>query len=65
MLRYTKENLNTPFPELIEGADNPETPLQFIRNSEIEFEMVPADIDSMNEDQLNEYADFLDYLWTK
>lgn len=65
MTRFTKGNIDTPFTELFEGADNTETPRQFIKNSEIEFGIEHADIDSMNEYQLNEYADMLDYLWLK
>lgn len=64
-MQITKENMNTPFSELIEGADNPETPRQFIRNSEAEFGLEPADIDSMSEEELNGYIEHLDYLWDK
>jgi len=64
-MRITKENIDTPFNELISGADNPETPREFIMNSEAEFGIGPADIDNMSEDELNEYIDNLDDLWGK
>jgi hypothetical protein len=65
ILQLTKELLDTPFSKFIEGATNPETPREFIRSSEKEFEMRRADIDNMSEDELNGYIEHLDYLWTK
>jgi hypothetical protein len=64
-LQITKELLDTPFSKFIDGATNPETPRQFIRSSEKEFEMKRADIENMDEEELNGYIEFLDYLWTK
>jgi hypothetical protein len=64
-LRITKDNLDTPYTELIEGATNTETPRQFIRNTEKEFDMQWVELEKLSEDGLNEYIEFLDYLWTK
>ena len=61
----TTGQLDIPFYQLFEGANNLETPRQFIRNSEKEFCMSPVDIDRMDVEELNEYIEFLDYLWTK
>lgn len=63
-MQITKFNLDIPFSELT-GCENTETPREFIRNSEEEFGMKPADIDNMPEDELNGYIEFLDYLWNK
>lgn len=49
----------------IEEANNTETLREFIRNSEEWFGMNQVDIDSISEEKLNEYIDFLDYLWEK
>jgi glycerol-3-phosphate responsive antiterminator len=59
------DNIDTRFCDLIEGATNKETPRQFIRNTEEELGIRPADIDNMSEDELNVYIDRLDDLWGK
>lgn len=48
-----------------EGSTNEETFREFIRNSEDEFGMKHEDIDNFDDEKLNEYLEFLDYLWTK
>jgi hypothetical protein len=61
----TKEQLDIPICELEPAATNTETFRDFISSSENEFCMEPRDIDSMTDQELNEYIDFLDYLWDK
>jgi hypothetical protein len=34
-------------------------------DSEEEFGMEPRDLDPMTDEELHEYLEFLDYLWTK
>jgi hypothetical protein len=63
MIRH--DQLDIPICELHEGATNTETMRDFIRNSEHMFEMAPKDIDTLSEEELNKYIDFLDYLWEK
>lgn len=62
---YKPENLDTPINELEPLASNKQTPREYIRQSEEEFGLEPADIDNMNETQLEDYMDELDYLWDK
>jgi hypothetical protein len=64
-VQITKELLDTPICELIEGVDNTETFRKFIRNSELFFCLDEQDIDNMPEDELNAYIEHLDYLWEK
>lgn len=61
----THKDLDTPYSQLIEGATNPETPREFIKDSEREFEIERVDIDNLEARVLNRYIEFLDYLWTK
>lgn len=42
-----------------------ESLLEFIRNSEKEFELPKKDVFSMEINELDNYVDELDYLWTK
>lgn len=49
----------------LEEANNTETLRNFIRTSEEWFEMNQVDIDSLSEEDLNKYINFLDYLWEK
>lgn len=64
-MQIKKNHLDTPFSKFIEGATNPETPREFIRSSENEFEMKRADIENMSDKELHKYIEFLDYLWAK
>lgn len=61
----TKENLDKRICDVHEFAQNTETFREFIRNSEEFFGMHPREIDSMSEEDLNGYINFLDYLWDK
>lgn len=65
MSNFTKDQLDTPICELEEGAGNTETLREFIQNTEKEFELIPKNLDGMSDKLLNEYLDFLDYLWEK
>lgn len=60
-----KKALDKRICDVVEGASNTETYREFIRNSEENFEMDKADIDSMDDKSLNDYVEFLDYLWSK
>jgi hypothetical protein len=42
-----------------------ETYLDFIRSSEYEFKMEEKSFENINIEKLDEYIDFLDYLWEK
>ncbi len=62
---YKPENLDTPINELEPLASNTQTPREYIRSSEEEFGLEPAELDWMNEQQLEDYMDELDELWNK
>lgn len=49
----------------VEGGDNEETYREFIKVSEIAFELEHKDLDSMSDEDLGTYIQWLDYLWTK
>lgn len=55
---YTKEDLDKP-------VNDNETLREYIKNSENELGMDPSEIDTMKDSELNEYIEFIDYLWTK
>ena len=60
-----KEVLNKRICDVVEGASNTQTFREFIRESEDEFEIAPANLDSMSEEELSNYLDFLSELWYK
>jgi hypothetical protein len=60
----TKENLDKRICD-VEGSANEETFREYIKNSEEEFEMEHRNLDNLSDEQLHEYLEFLDYLWTK
>lgn len=60
-----KEVLNKRICDVVEGASNAQTFREFIRESEDEFEIASANLDSMSEEELSNYLDFLDELWYK
>lgn len=60
-----KENLNKRICDCEANANNILTYRQFIRAAEEEFEMEKANLDSMNEEELKKYLDFIDYLYEK
>lgn len=53
-----KENLDVMVNE-------EETLREFIRNTENEFDLVEEDLESMSDEEFEEYVEFLDDLWNK
>lgn len=60
-----KENLDKRICDCESDADNTLTYRQFIRTAEEEFDMGKTNLDSMNEEELKKYLDFIDYLYEK
>ena len=60
-----KENLDKRICDCEPGADNTLTYREFIRVSEEELEMEKANLDSMPEEELKDYLNFIDYLYEK
>ena len=60
-----KENLDKRICDCESDAYNTLTYREFIRVSEEEFEMEKLNLDSMNEEELKNYLDFIDYLYEK
>ena len=52
-----KEVLNKRICDVVEGASNTQTFREFIRESEDEFEIAPANLDSMSEEELSNYGE--------
>lgn len=48
-----------------EDATNTQTYHEFIRESEEELGLDPRDLLTITDEQLQEYVEWLDYLWTK
>lgn len=61
----TKEQLDIPICDIEDTATNEGTFREFIRSSEEEFGLQNLDIDGMTDEELNDYIEQLDYLWTK
>jgi len=57
-MQYTSEHMHTKVNEN-------ETLLQFIRNTEKEFNLNVANLGAMPDKEFNDYIDFLDDLWCK
>jgi len=49
----------------IEGGRNTQTYREFIRESEKEFGYEHMDLENMTDEELNDWVEHLDYLWTK
>ncbi|EOU1110458.1 hypothetical protein [Clostridium perfringens] len=70
---YKHSDLDKRICDIEKGATNTETLREFIKRSEKEFglepsekfELEPVDLDSMIEEDLNNYIDYLDRLWEK
>ncbi|AIW03371.1 hypothetical protein CPT_Mater214 [Bacillus phage Mater] len=62
---FTHENLDVPFSELVPGSQNGETTREFIRATEEAYGLASKDLNTLNEEQLNQYIDWLDELWLK
>jgi len=57
-MQYTSEDIN-------KQVNENETLLQFIRNSEKEFNLNVANLGAMTDNEFNDYINFLDDLWCK
>jgi hypothetical protein len=64
-MEITKQLLDVRICDHVPKTNNEETYREFIRNSEDEFELLPCDLDNMDDETLNLYLDFLDDLWNK
>lgn len=62
---YKITDLDKRICDIEERATNTETLREFIKRSEKEFVLEPGDLDSMSEEDLNNYIDYLDKLWEK
>lgn len=60
-----KDNLDERICDIEPGANNPETYREYIRITEKEFNICYAPIDSMDEEELSSYLNFMDELWEK
>lgn len=64
-MMITKDLLNKRICDVEKGTSNTQTYLEFIRESEKEFNMKKADFEKYSDEELTEYFEFLDYLWEK
>lgn len=62
---FKHKYLDSPFTELVPGSTNEQTVREFIRETEEAFGLGQKEINALNEEQLNQYIDFLDELWLK
>ena len=60
-----QEHLHVMICHVEKESNNTETYYDFIRRSELEFEMMEADLSIMCDVELSNYIDFLDELWYK
>lgn len=60
-----KEDLDKRICDIEEGSSNTETFREYIRSTENEFNIFAAPIDSMEDEELSDYLEFLDDLWCK
>jgi len=60
-----KEDLHKRICDIEPNTNNEQTYYEFIRESEEEFGMSPECLDTMNDNQLRNYLEFLDELWFK
>ena len=60
-----KDVLDKRICDTEDGTENTQTYGEFIMEAEIEFGIMPSDIDLMEEDELRNYLDFMDELWNK
>ncbi|AEZ50196.1 hypothetical protein BCPG3_037 [Bacillus phage BCPG3] len=70
MLKVTNELLDVQVKEAyklhgVTDVQNDQTFREFIRESEAYFGMAPRDLESLTDEELNSYSDFLDELWNK
>ena len=55
---YTKEDLDKPVNET-------EALREYIRHSEEQLGLDPSNIEDMKDSEIDEYVEFIDYVWTK
>ena len=60
-----KDNLNKRICDCEEDATNKQTYYEFIKEGEQIFELEEKELDNMNEKELNDYLNFLDFLFEK
>lgn len=60
-----KEYLDERICDGTEGSTNTQTWREFIKESETTFEMEEKNLEELTDDELDEYINFLDYLWEK
>ena len=63
-MNITHEILNKRICD-VDTAENTQTFLEFIRESEEQFGIKKENIDNLRDSELNEYFMFLCYLWDK
>jgi len=61
----SKQNYKSEWETADFRASINETFRQFIQYGEKEFGLEPQDLNSMSEQELTDYLDLIDYLWTK
>lgn len=64
-MMFDKTDLDERFCGVIPAADNARTMREYICSTEAQFGLDHADLDSMDNFELNVHIDFMDYLWTK
>lgn len=63
-MTYKLEHLDMRICDF-EGGSNDQTLREFFRETEELFDLEKADVDSMNEEQLNDYVEFTNDIWLK
>jgi len=61
----SRENLDKKICEVEKESENTQTYREFIRESENEFGLERENLEVMNDFDLFDYIEKLDYLWTK
>lgn len=64
-MTISKETLDSRICDVVPEAGNKQTYRRFIRETEDEFCIKPADLDSLSDAELASYLDFMDELWDK
>ncbi|XZM32274.1 hypothetical protein ACSXAY_10105 [Clostridium perfringens] len=60
---YKTTDLDKRICDIEESSDNTETLREYIRISEEEYGFEPVDLESMSDEDLNNYIEFLNELW--
>lgn len=64
-VEITTKQLDVKICDVVSEAFNTQTYREFIRETEETFGLAPRNLDSMSDEQLNNYLDFMDELWSK